>query len=35
MYGIDHDHNFTAGSQMYADYKIKISFAIIKEMLLW
>jgi len=35
MYGIDRDHNFNAGRQMYADYKIKINFAIIEGTLLW
>ena len=30
MYGIDRNHNFSAGRQMYADYKNEINFAIIK-----
>jgi len=35
MYGIDRDNNFSAGRQMYADYKTEINFAIIKGTLLW
>jgi len=34
-YGIDRNHNFSAGRQMYADYKTKNFFAIIKGTLLW
>jgi len=34
-YGIDRNHNFNAGRQMYADYKTEIKFAIIKGTLLW
>jgi len=34
MYEIDCNHNFSAGRQMYADYKTEINFAIIKGTLL-
>jgi len=35
MYGIDHNHIFCAGRQMYADYTTEINFVIIKGKLLW
>ena len=35
MYRIDRNHKFRVGRQLYADYKIEISFAIIEGMLLW
>jgi len=35
MYGIDRNHNFNAGRQMYADSKTEINFVIIKGTLLW